>query len=303
MGTALITGATGFVGRRLVERLAMPVAVLSRDPERAQATLGVAQAFEWRPEEGPPPSEALNDVDAVFHFAGETVNGRWTQAKKDKIRDSRVLGTRNLVEGFRCATKRPRVLVSASAVGYYGNRGDEVLNEDSAPGSGFLTDVCVGWEDEARAAEALGIRVIMLRIGLVLGPGGALAQMVPAFRMGAGGRIGSGKQWMPWVHRDDVVGLTMWAAKTESISGPLNAVSPAPVINSEFTSKLGDVLKRPTWLPMPRFALRGLFGEFGDVMTESQRALPIVARDGKYSFHFTELEDALREAVEALSNR
>ena len=218
MGTTLITGATGFVGAGLVESVDGPIVVLSRNPEKAQAALRVARAFEWRPEKGPPPTEALDDADVIFHLAGESVVGRWTKAKKDKIRDSRVLGTRHLVEGLRRAKVRPRVLLTASAVGYYGERADEELSEGSPPGQGFLTDVCVGWEDEARTAEELGVRVVMLRIGFVLGPGGALAKMLPAFRMGAGGRIGSGKQWMPWVHRDDVVGLARWAAERPVIS-------------------------------------------------------------------------------------
>lgn len=300
MGTALITGATGFVGERLVEKVDRPVAVLSRDPNKVRGSLGGVQAFEWRPEQGPPPDEAMNDADIVFHLAGESVVGRWTKTKKDRIRDSRIVGTRNLVEGLRRATTRPAVLVTASGVGYYGDRGDEVLGEESAPGSGFLSDVCAGWEQEALAAEELGVRVVMLRIGFVIGPGGALAQMAPAFRMGAGGRMGSGKQWVPWVHRDDVVGLAMWAAETSNLRGPLNAVAPAPVRNREFTKELSRALKRPAWLPLPRFALRGLFGELGDVMTASQRVVPTTAERAGYPFRFTKLDEALTDALEAL---
>ncbi len=300
MGTTLITGATGFVGAGLVESVDGPIVVLSRNPEKAQAALRVARAFEWRPEKGPPPTEALDDADVIFHLAGESVVGRWTKAKKDKIRDSRVLGTRHLVEGLRRAKVRPRVLLTASAVGYYGERADEELSEGSPPGQGFLTDVCVGWEDEARTAEELGVRVVMLRIGFVLGPGGALAKMLPAFRMGAGGRIGSGKQWMPWVHRDDVVGLARWAAERPEVSGPLNTVAPESVRNVEFTSQLARILKRPAWLPMPKFALTGIFGELGAAMVSSQRVVPAVAARGGYPFRFADVGEALSDAIGGL---
>jgi len=214
--TALITGATGFVGKALVDKLAgelnWPISVLSRDPERARAKLGVTRAYPWEPEKGLPPSEALRDAGIVVHLAGETVSGRWNQAKKDRISSSRIAGTRHLVEALAQTTTRPQVMISASAVGYYGDRGDEVLEESSAPGTDFLADVCVGWEQEACKAEELGIRVVTLRTGLVLGPGGVLAQMVPAFRMGAGGRIGNGKQWTPWIHLGDLIGLILWAS-------------------------------------------------------------------------------------------
>ena len=300
MGTALITGATGFVGELLAQKIDRPVAVLSRDPQKAQAKLGAAKAFEWQAEEGPPPVEALDEADVVFHLAGESVVGRWTNAKKDRIRDSRIVGTRNLIHGFRRAKTPPRVLVTGSAVGYYGHRGDEELGEDAAPGSGFMADLCVGWEREARAAEELGVRVVMLRIGIVLGPGGILARIVPPFRMGAGGKLGNGKQWMPWIHRDDVVGLAMWAADTPEVSGPVNAVAPESVRNAAFTSKLGRVLKRPTWLSMPGFAMKGIFGELGTVMMASQRVIPTAATRAGYPFLFADLDEALPDAVAAL---
>ena len=226
---ALITGATGFIGGKFVSRLTRPV-VLSRSPEKAKSTLGDVEAFAWEPLAGPPPAEAFEGVDVVFHLAGEPVaEGRWNAIKKQRIRDSRVIGTRNLVERLANLAHPPRVLVSASAVGIYGSRGDEVLTETSAPADGFLADVCRDWEREAQAAEQYGIRVVNPRIGIVLGEGGgALAKMLPLFKLGLGGRLGDGSQWMPWVHVNDVVGLFFFAAESQSLHGPPNATSPNP---------------------------------------------------------------------------
>jgi uncharacterized protein (TIGR01777 family) len=223
---ALVTGATGLVGRRLVRELE-GAAVLGRDPARARARLGNVEAFAWRPQAGPPPTEAFSKTDAVFHLAGEPVaEGRWTADKKRAIRESRVQGTRNLVNALEVLKKRPAVLVAASAVGYYGDRGDEELFEDSAPASTFLSEVCVAWEAEALRARRLGIRVVTARIGIVLAPdGGALSRMLPPFRLGLGGHLGNGRQWMPWVHVENVVGLLLHAAATGQINGPLNVVS------------------------------------------------------------------------------
>jgi uncharacterized protein (TIGR01777 family) len=205
---ALVTGATGFVGRRLVRRLSAP-RVLSRDAERARQALGasIGEAYAWNPEGELPPAAALEGVEAVFHLAGDPVaEGRWNAAKKARIRESRVLGTRNLVAGLKAAANRPKVLVSASAVGWYGSRGDVVLDETALPADDFLAQVCVGWEEEARAAEEVGIRTVQVRIGLVLGEeGGALAKMLPPFKAGMGSPLASGKQYMPWIHIDDLV--------------------------------------------------------------------------------------------------
>ncbi|HEY5283931.1 MAG TPA: TIGR01777 family oxidoreductase, partial [Polyangia bacterium] len=196
----LVTGATGLIGRALIGRLDSAV-VLTRDPARARVASPSVTVHAWSPEVGPPPAETFDGADVVFHLAGEPVaEGRWTTDKKRRIRDSRVLGTRNLVAGIAALEKRPRVLVSASAVGYYGDRGDEELVESSAAGRGFLAEVCAAWEHEAQAAEALGLRVVCARLGLVLAHGGgALARMLPAFRLGAGGKLGNGRQWMPWI--------------------------------------------------------------------------------------------------------
>jgi len=298
---ALVTGATGFVGRRLLAKLQQP-AILSRDAAKAEQTLkpfGV-KAFAWEPQSGPPPAAAFEGIDTVFHLAGDPVaEGRWTAAKKARIKDSRVIGTRNLVAGLRNLSAKPRVLVSASAVGIYSSRGDELLDETSAPASDFLADVCIGWEREASAARELGIRVVPIRIGVVLGEkGGALAKMLPPFRFGLGSPLGSGRQYMPWVHIDDLVELMRFAAREERVAGPLNGVAPTPVTNREFTKTLGRVLGRPTFLPpVPRFVLRIMLGEFADILLHSQRVYPRAAEAAGFSFKFRELEPALRDVL------
>jgi len=291
---ALVTGATGLVGRRLVRELD-GAAVLGRDPTRARAKLGDVSAFAWQPDAGPPPAEAFSGVDVIFHLAGEPVaEGRWTAAKKQAIRESRVEGTRNLVNALKSMERRPAVLVVASAVGFYGDRGDHELLEDSAPGSTFLAEVCVAWEAEALKARELGLRVAAARTGIVLAPdGGALPRMLPAFRLGLGGQLGDGRQWMPWIHVDDVVGLLLHAARTELVDGPMNVVAPNPVTNKVFTKTLGQTLRRPALLPVPRFGLRAVFGEMSQIVTASQRALPRVAQDTGYIFRCPELRPAL----------
>ena len=294
---ALVTGATGFVGHRLLPRLEEPV-VLSRDPVRARESLASRNvtAFEWHAAEGPPPVEAFDGVDCVIHLAGESVGeGRWNEAKKNRIRESRVAGTRNLVEGIARLDKKPRVLVSASAVGYYGSRGDQVLTESTSPGDDFLAEVCIGWEEEAAKARQHGVRVVSMRVGVVLGSGGgALAKMLTPFRLGVGGRLGDGRQWMPWIHIDDLVGIILHSCQNDSVSGPVNGTTPNPVTNFEFTKTLGRVLKRPTVFPMPRFMLRLALGEFGDVLLTSQRAVPEAAQKSGYEFQYPDLEGALR---------
>jgi uncharacterized protein (TIGR01777 family) len=294
IGRALVTGATGLIGTKLVARLQHAV-VLSRDVERVRRELGASDTYAWSPLDGPPPATALADVDAVFHLAGEPIaEGRWTAERKRRIRDSRVLGTRNLVAALTASTIRPRVLVCASAVGYYGDRGDEVLDEQAPAGRGFLAEVCQAWETEARAAEPLGVRVVCVRIGVVLAPaGGALAKLLPPFRLGAGGRLGSGKQWLPWIHIDDLVGLLVHAATHAEVHGAMNAVAPAPVTNADFTRALGRALHRPTLLPVPRLALRVLLGEMAEVLTASERVLPKVAERTGYDFRFADLDTAL----------
>ena len=294
----LLTGATGLIGRELVGRVESPVA-LSRDPERARRRLPGVDVHAWNPEVGPPPPSAFDGVDVVFNLAGESVaEGRWTDERRRRIRDSRVLGTRNLIAGLAALTSRPRVLVSASAVGYYGDRGDEVLDETSDPGRGFLAEICVEWEREARAAEDLGIRVVCVRTGIVLArSGGVLARMLPLFRMGAGGRLGDGRQWMPWIHIDDEVGLLLHVVNDERIQGAINAVGPQPVANADFTRKLAQVLRRPAFLPVPKTALRLAFGEMSTILTASQRVFPKRAEGFGYTFRHTELAAALASVL------
>lgn len=296
----LVTGATGFVGPRLLRLLESPV-VLSRDPDRARRTVGAlaSRIIRWDPLAGPPPADAFTDVDAVLHLAGESVaEGRWTTAQKARIRDSRVIGTRHLVQGIARAERKPAVLVSASAVGYYGDRGDEELTESAAPAHDFLADVCVEWEREALAAEGSGVRVVTARTGIVLGAGGgALGKMLTPFKLGAGGPLGNGRQWMPWIHVADLARLYVHAADTAAIRGPMNATAPHPVRNAEFTKALGRQLHRPAFMPAPYIGLRIVFGEFAQVLFASQRVIPKVALDTGFVFQYPELAAALREIL------
>lgn len=299
---ALVTGATGFVGHRMLAKLQQSV-VLSRNAQKAEKELSAfgVRAFTWEPVEGHSPAAAFEGVDTIFHLAGDAVaEGRWTEQKKARIRDSRIVGTRNLVAGLRNLAVKPQTLVSASAVGYYGSRGDEELNENALPGSDFLAEVCVGWEREAGAARELGIRVVSIRTGIVLGAGGgALAKMLTPFNLGLGSPLGNGQQYMPWIHIDDLVELMLFAAGNPNVSGPVNGVAPHPVTNREFTKTLGRVLGRPTFMPaVPPIALKVLVGEFGQVLLDSQRAVPKAAVDAGFTFQFPELEPALREILD-----
>ncbi len=297
LGTLLITGATGFLGRRLCEiasQAGHTLVALSRDPKGAQQRVPhLTKAFSWDSL-----SEALQGCEAVINLAGESVAGRWTDAKKRSIRESRIEGTRNLVSALSQISSRPKVLISASAIGYYGDRGDETLTEDSTPGSDFLAQVCQEWESEAAKAEALGVRVVCLRIGLVLGPdGGALRAMLPIFRLGLGGPLGSGQQWWSWVHRDDVVGALLYALEREDLRGPLNVTAPQPVRQKEFSQTLGRLLRRPAFLPAPAFALKIALGEFSRELLSSKRVLPQRLQQAGYSFRFAALEPALRDIL------
>lgn len=305
MMRTLVTGATGFVGRRLLERLERPV-VLSRSAQRAKAALPdrLFDAYDWDATEALPPAAAFAGVDTIFHLAGEPIaEGRWTAEKKVRMRESRVAGTRHLVDALAQlpAAERPRVLVSASAVGYYGDRGDELLTEASPPADTYLGEICVAWEREALRARELGLRVVMLRIGIVLGRGGgALAQMVPAFKSWAGSRLGSGQQWVPWIHLDDLVALLLFSAEQSELAGPVNATASNPVTNAEFTRLLAKNLGTPTLLPpVPGFALKAMFGEFGQVLLASQRAIPQAAQAAGFTFQYPQLDFALSDLLRA----
>jgi uncharacterized protein (TIGR01777 family) len=297
-----VTGATGTIGRALVDALldrGDAVTVLSRDPAHAAEALPDTHAVEWRdPVSEPAPAEALNGRDAVVHLAGEPIAQRWNADVKRRIRESRELGTRNLVAGLRAAEPRPRVLVSQSAVGYYGPRGDERLDESAAPGSDFLAGVVVAWEREARAAEELGVRVVTTRTGVVLSEsGGALAKMLPPFKLGLGGPVAGGRQYMPWIHLDDVVGVMLRAIDDDSLSGAINLAAPEPVTNRELSRTLGHVLVRPAITPVPGFALRLLYGDMASIVTGGQRAVPARLTELGYEFEHPQLEEALRAAV------
>ncbi|HET6201436.1 MAG TPA: TIGR01777 family oxidoreductase [Planctomycetota bacterium] len=301
---ALVTGATGFIGRALLRRLESPV-VLTRDPARARESLGGAEVHRWQPGADPAPAESFRGVEAVVHLAGEPVaSGRWNAAKKARIRDSRVLGTRDLVASIERVRERPRVFVSASAVGFYGSRGDEDLDESASPGSDFLARVCRDWEAEASKARALGLRVVQARIGVVLGRGGgALARMLPPFRLGLGGTLGGGRQWMPWIHLEDAVGLLLHAAEREDVAGPMNVVAPDPATNREFTKALAGALRRPAVFPVPPFALRLALGEFAEVLLGSQKVRPRVAERTGYRFRHPSVAGALSDLVSAAASR
>jgi len=243
---------------------------------------------------------AVSEFDAVIHLAGESVVGRWTDAKKKAIRESRVLGTRNLAAALARSEAKPRVLVCASAVGFYGNRGEEILREESPAGLGFLPEVCGEWEDASRIAAEAGIRTVNLRIGLVLtAKGGALAKMLTPFKLGLGGRMGSGRQWLSWIHVDDIVGGIQHVIGTESLSGPVNLVAPNAVRNAEFTRVLASVLRRPVFCPVPEFALGLAFGKMAaeELLLASQRVEPGKLLASGYTFRFSELRAALENLL------
>ena len=289
-----VTGATGLVGTRLTGTLVAAGHAVHMLGRKRPTSLAPAVEFsEWISTQVEPPPGSLATADAVIHLAGEPVAQRWTRDAKDRIRSSRVEGTRRLVNTLSTQTRRPQVLVSASATGIYGSRGEEILTESSAPGTDFIARLAVDWEQAAARAETLGIRVVLLRLGIVLGPGGALAKMLPAFRMGAGGRLGSGAQWMPWVHLEDVVGLILFALENASLRGPVNATAPNPVTNAQFTRALGAALHRPAILPVPRFAIQLLFGEMAGLVLASQRVIPMAAQNSGYQFQYSDLDAAL----------
>jgi uncharacterized protein len=305
----IVTGATGFVGQALVRKLLAAghtVTAFTRNVEAARRILPVRCACaQWNPEAALD-SSTLSGADAVVHLAGEGVaDGRWTARRKQAIRESRVVGSRALVDAMRrlARDERPRVLVAASAVGYYGDRGDESLDEQSLPGKDFLSEVCQAWEGEVFQAESLGVRTAAIRIGVVLGrQGGALAKLLPPFRLGAGGRVGSGRQWMSWVHRDDLVNLFLFVLERDAATGPINGVSPSPVTNATFTAELGRALQRPTLLPAPAAALRLALGEMAGVLLGGQRVLPHAAERLGFVFQYPNLTGALADLCADLSH-
>lgn len=299
--TTLITGGTGFVGRALIKQL-KHVNVTSRDRLRAQKILGdsVDLVIPWDPD-----AESLSlldspHFDSVINLMGEPIaEGRWTPKKKERIRNSRVQGTRKLVDALIDSRKLPRVFVTGSAVGIYGDSGDAFVEENHEHGTGFLTDVCEEWESTTQRLSDHGVRVVHLRMGIVLGSqGGAMKKLTPLFRMCVGGRLGNGKQWMAWIHVQDLVSMTLWAIENESVSGPVNATAPNPVRNAEFTKELAKAVGRPAILPAPRFGVRLALGEFANSLFVSQRAIPAVALANGFQFKFPDIRSAINAAIE-----
>jgi uncharacterized protein len=298
----LVTGATGFLGSAVSDALLArrdEVVGLSRDPERARRRDARVAWHEWSPAEERPPSAALDGVDGVVNLVGEPLDQRWTPEAKQRIHDSRVRATKNLVDAMSAADPRPEVLVSQSAVGYYGDRGKALVDESTEAGSTFDSEVCVAWEAAARAAEQSGVRVAVIRTGLVLDPGhGLLKQLLLPFKLGIGGPLAGGDQYMPWIHVGDEVRLLLWALEKDGASGVYNAAAPHSVTNREFSRSLGRVLRRPAAVPIPELALRLRFGsELAAVATGGQRAAPRRAVDQGFEFRHPELEPALRDLL------
>ncbi len=295
-----VTGASGLIGRGLVAKLLArgdEVTVLSRAPDRARAQLGAdVRALRWDPLSEPAPPAALAGRDGVVNLAGEPIAQRWSERAKRAIRDSRAIGTRNLVEGLDAldGDARPGVLVSSSAIGYYGAHGAEPIDEEARAGADFLALVCVEWEAQARAVIALGMRSVQVRTGVVLDrSGGALEKMLPPFRLGIGGPVAGGRQYVAWIHRDDLVGMMLAALDDERWSGPINATAPEPVSNHELSKALGHALHRPALLPVPGMALRALYGEMAEIVTTGVRAVPARALMLGYEFNHPRLDEAL----------
>lgn len=290
----VVTGATGLIGRRLVAALRErgdEVTALSRDP---------AHGERWDPLREPAPAHALAGREAVVHLAGEPIAQRWSAAAKRAIRHSRVQGTRNLVQGIAALPdrERPGTLISSSAIGYYGPHGDEPLDEETPPGLGFLAQTCVAWEAEAGAATELGLRVVAVRTGVVLDPaGGALAKMLPPFKLGVGGPVAGGRQFVSWIELEDLAGIVLAALDDERWSGAVNATAPEPVRNADLAKALGRALHRPALLPVPEMALKALYGEMSEVVTTGARVVPAKALMNGYQFRYDELDGALRAAL------
>ncbi len=291
----LVSGASGPIGTALLPALKSSGARISRLARKnAKYAASDEQLIPWSPTEAISP-EAVSGFDAVIHLAGESIVGRWTDAKKREIRDSRVQGTSNLAGALALAKQKPAVLICSSAIGYYGDRGEEVLTERSSPGTGFLPEVCVEWEAAAKQAMDAGIRTVLMRTGVVLSPkGGALGKMLTPFKLGVGGRIGSGRQWMSWIDVEDMVGAIHFMLQSDSIRGSVNMVAPSPVTNAEFTKTLASVLSRPAIFPVPAFAVKLGFGEMGETaLLGSQRVEPAQLKKNGYTFQFSDLQSSL----------
>lgn len=291
-----ISGVSGLIGTALRSSLTSDgheIVALTR-----RTTIPPLETISWDLENGRFDASGLENVDAVIHLAGEPVAQRWNDSRKEAIRNSRVGGTKLLVEGLKTLKNPPKLLVSASAVGFYGDGGDEELDESSPPGKGFLPDVCQAWEKATMEALGLGIRAVCIRTGIVLSTkGGALGQMLLPFKLGAGGPIGNGSQWMPWIHIDDIVGAFRYVIANEDLVGAVNGTSPNPATNADFTKALGRALHRPAFIPVPGFGLKLLFGEMSQILLEGQRAVPKKLQFAGYEFKYPNLDDALEDVI------
>jgi len=296
----VIAGGTGFIGSALCTRLlerGHSLTILTRSP--SPATISASKKWiTWEPGSVGAWEGALDGADGVINLAGESIAAkRWTEAQKERIRSSRVKTTHALVAAIAKAKEKPKFLLNASAVGYYGPHGDEILTEETGPGNDFLSRVCVEWEEEGRKAESYGLRVIRLRTGVVLGSGGALAKMVPPFKLFAGGPLGTGRQWMSWIHIEDEIGLILFSMDNPNAHGAINATAPSPVTMKEFCKTLGRVLHRPSWAPVPAFALRLLLGEMADMLVTGQRVIPAEAQRLGHNFRYPTLYEALQACM------
>ncbi len=298
----LVTGASGLIGSALCDALLVrgdDVVGLSRNPEAARTTNPKVTWHAWNPASERPPAIAIDESDAVVNLAGESINQRWTAEAKARIRSSRVDATRNLIQGLAAAQSRPSTLISQSAVGYYGDRGEAIIDESTGPGSAFDAQLCVDWEGAAGEAADLGMRLVINRCGLALsGEGGLLKELLTPFKLGVGGPLAGGRQYMPWIALDDVVGLLLWALDNERVEGTLNGSAPEPVSNRDFSKALGRAIGRPAVMPVPKLALKArLGGELAESALASQRVVPRRALDLGFKFRHSEVEGAIRAAL------
>jgi hypothetical protein len=291
----LITGGTGFIGSALSRELQESGYNVLITTRRKTDIRSPSERLLWNP---PTliPSDVISNMDAVINLAGESIiSGRWTKKRKERIMSSRIDTTRALVQSIQNAKPHPKTLISASAVGYYGPHGDESLTEASPPGTDFLAKVCKAWEAEALKAQQFGVRVVLIRLGIVLEiGGGALSRMLPPFKFFLGGSIGTGRQWFSWIHRDDVIGIIKYILEKDNLSGPINLTAPRPVTNREFSSALGKALGRPSWLMMPGFMLKLLLGEMANMLLTGQRVIPAKILKAGYQFKYPEVNSTLR---------
>lgn len=298
----VVSGATGFIGKIIVKQLLAAgdeVIVLTRNVAKAAISLGSAcRYYQWDDINTLPPLEALEGADGVVNLMGESISQRWDENQKKKIHQSRINGTKRLVEAIEKLNRKPKVFVSTSAIGIYGNRGSEEINESSTLADDFLAKVCKDWENEANKARNHNCRVVIIRTGVVLGRnGGALAKMLPLFKLGLGGPVGSGKQYMSWIHIEDLANMYVEALKNDQTKGVLNGTAPYPATNAEFTKLMGKVLKRPAFLPAPAFAIQLALGEMSQIVLEGQKVLPVKFKEMNFRYRYPTLEMALKETA------